>query len=204
MKSYPSVSKNVIHTQIYAFDKLDGSNIRAEWKRKGKTGFYKFGSRNQLISDEQPFLTEAPELIREKYEEELSRIFTKERYDEATVFFEFHGPNSFAGTHQKEQHTVTMFDVAPLRKGILYPADYLKLFGHLDIAKLLYRGNPTHDFTDSVLEGKLEGMTFEGVVCKAPNGCTPQPIMFKIKSNAWFSKLLDYCKGNAAMFARLA
>jgi len=109
MKSYPSIPKDIQHVQMYAFDKLDGSLVRAEWNRK--KNFHKFGSKSQLIAGDQPFLPEAPELIRAKYEKDLADLFKKERYEEATVFFEFFGANSFAGTHQVEQHTVTMLDV---------------------------------------------------------------------------------------------
>lgn len=186
---------------MYAFDKLDGSQVRAEWNRK--KSFHKFGSKSQLIAGDQPWLPEAPELVRAKYEQSLSDIFKKERYEEATVFFEFYGPNSFAGHHQVEQHTVTLLDVNPFKKGILYPAEFLKLYGHLDIAKLLYRGNPTSDFIEQVKMGTLEGMTFEGVVCKAPNGRTPMPLMFKIKNLAWIDKLKEFCKGDERLFNEL-
>lgn len=202
MKDYPTIPKDVRHVPVYAFDKLDGSNVRAEWSRK--KGFHKFGSRTQLISDEQPFLTEAPDLIRAKYEKDVTDILRKERCESAILFFEFWGQNSFAGTHVVEPHTVTLFDVAPYKKGILYPADYLKLFMGLDIAKLLYYGNPTQEFCEMVSGSTLDGMTFEGVVCKAPNGRTPTPIMFKVKSNAWVTKLKDYCKGDEQLFDRLA
>lgn len=201
MKDYPSVSKDVRHIPVYAFDKLDGSNIRAEWSRK--KGFHKFGSRTKLISDESLFLTEAPDLIRAKYEQAVTGILRKERHESAILFFEFLGPSSFAGTHIQEQHTVTLFDVAPYKKGILYPAEYLKLFGHLDIAPLLYYGNPTADFLESVYSGVLDGMTLEGVVCKAPNGRTPEPIMFKVKSRAWIEKLKQHCNGNEQLFQKL-
>jgi hypothetical protein len=44
MKTYPSISRDIVGQPIYAFDKLDGSNIRAEWSKKN--GFHKFGSRD--------------------------------------------------------------------------------------------------------------------------------------------------------------
>ena len=43
MKQYPTIPKTIQSIDIIAFDKLDGSNIRAEWNPK--KGFYKFGSR---------------------------------------------------------------------------------------------------------------------------------------------------------------
>jgi len=201
MKAYPSISADRQNIPVYAFDKKDGSQIRAEWDRKKL--FHKFGSKTQLISDEQPFLKMAPTLVKEKYEKDLSDLFKKERFESVTCFFEFHGPNSFAGQHVDEAQTVTLFDVNPFKKGILAPRDYLKLVGNLDICKLLYHGNCNSEFVDSVKNGTLEGMTFEGVICKAPNGKTPLPIMFKIKNIAWIEKLKTYCKGDVALFHEL-
>jgi len=44
MKSYPSIpGKHTNGIPLTVFDKLDGSNIRAEWSKK--RGFYKFGTR---------------------------------------------------------------------------------------------------------------------------------------------------------------
>jgi len=40
MLEYPTIKKEVINIPIYAFDKIDGSNIRVEWGPKN--GFYKF------------------------------------------------------------------------------------------------------------------------------------------------------------------
>ena len=51
MKSYRSIpfaNKIPENETFYVFDKLDGSNIRAEWNPK--KGFYKFGSRSQLLT----------------------------------------------------------------------------------------------------------------------------------------------------------
>lgn len=62
MKHYPTIPKTVIHdVDVHVFDKLDGSNIRAEWNPK--KGFYKFGSRKQLI-DEDTFLGKSIDLIK--------------------------------------------------------------------------------------------------------------------------------------------
>lgn len=201
MKSYPSISKEIQHVQGYAFDKKDGSNVRCEWNKK--KGFHKFGSKTQLIATDQLFLHEAPDLIKAKYEKQMHDIYVKERYEEATAFFEFHGPSSFAGVHQIEQHDVTLFDVNVYKRGILYPAEYLKLFGHLDICQLLYRGNPNEEFVRAVKESTLEGMTEEGVIFKAPNGKTPMPLMFKIKSVRWIDRLRAFCAGNERLFNEL-
>jgi hypothetical protein len=72
MKSYPSIPKKVSEDPVYLFDKLDGSNIRAEWTKKN--GFAKFGTRNRLMSPEEPFGKAIP-LIMDTYAQDLEKIF---------------------------------------------------------------------------------------------------------------------------------
>ena len=70
-----------------AFDKPDGSNIRAEWSKK--TGFYKYGSRNVLIDKSHPFLGEAIPLfentLAEKVEKALRDTKGMPKFDSALV-----------------------------------------------------------------------------------------------------------------------
>ena len=202
MKQYPSMTADIRRSlPVYAFNKLDGSNIRAEWSRKN--GFYKFGSRKVLIDATHP-LGEAEKLICTKYEDDLSKIFRKARFERVIVFFEFLGENSFAGRHTEEEHDVVLFDVNPYKKGILPPADFLKLVGHLHVPDVLYHGNVTQEFEESVLASTLEGMSFEGVVCKTKNPKrTPLPLMFKIKSRVWRERLKVYCAGDDELYRRL-
>ena len=117
MKEYPSIANVVQNIPVYAFDKIDGSNIRAEWSRKKE--FYKFGSRHRLLGDDDPLLGEAIEIINNKYHDDLSRIFVNQRHERCIVFFEFYGANSFAGNHCDEPHDVKLIDVNPYKKGIL-------------------------------------------------------------------------------------
>lgn len=204
MKSYPSISKDIRHgVYIYAFDKLDGSNIRAEWNLK--KGFHKFGSRTQLIDQNNSPLGQSIEIIKSKYEKDLSDIFKKQRWIDVLCFFEFHGPNSFAGIHYHEEHTVTLIDVNPYKQGILEPSYFIKYFGHLDIPKVLYEGFASSDLFDQVKTSILPNMTLEGVVCKGPNDKKMKlPVMFKIKSQAWLDKLKEHCKENVALFNKLS
>lgn len=122
------------------FDKLDGSNIRAEWSRK--QGFYKFGTRTRLVDKTDPILGCTPDLIVDKYGEDLDRIYRDNRYERAIAFFEFWGPNSFAGTHDLSStlNTVTLFDVAPYKKGILPPREFLRFVENLDVPAILHAG----------------------------------------------------------------
>lgn len=207
MEQYHSIDRDIVGSKhIYAFDKIDGSNIRAEWgRKKGKWGeFWKFGTRTQLLDETNKDFGEAVGLVRNKYEEALTAIFRKQQWEKVTCFFEFWGPNSFAGMHQSEPHTVTLFDIKVFKKGFLLPRDYLKLVGNLDIAKLLYQGNANEPFVQSVRDGSLSGMTFEGVVCKGNEYKTPgMPWMFKVKNSAWIAKLKDKCKGDEKLFEKL-
>lgn len=204
MKHYPSITKEIRHdVEIIAFDKLDGSNIRAEWN--SKKGFYKFGTKNQLMdAKSQPFGIACP-MIKDKYEAELAKVFQEYKWKDAICFFELHGPSSFAGQHNfEEKLDVTLIDVNPYKQGILFPEEFVSLFGHLDIAKVLYRGYVTTELFDKVKQSTLEGMTCEGVVCKAASDTNAKmPIMFKIKSKVWLEKLKVYCKGNEKLFAML-
>lgn len=205
MKSYPSIDRHInSDVHIYAFDKLDGSNIRAEWS--AKRGFYKFGTRNQLMDESTKPFGQAIPIIRDKYEEWLAMVFKEQEWRDVICFFEFHGPNSFAGNHlETDEKTVTLFDVNPYKEGILEPRDFIKLFGHLDTPKVLFEGKVNSTFVDEVKASSLEGMTFEGVVCKGQNDKkTKMPIMFKIKSRAWLDKLKTFCKGDENLFNRLA
>src|ERR1700690_1542048 len=120
MKSYPSISKDIRNDlYIYAFDKLDGSNIRAEWNPK--KGFYKFGTRTQLIDSGSQF-GKFINLIKNKYEKDLSLICQKQKWESAIFFFEYYGPSSFAGSHSNDElQTVTLFDANPYKHGLLEP-----------------------------------------------------------------------------------
>lgn len=197
VKHYPSIAyATECHLDIVAFDKLDGSNIRAEWSNK--KGWYKFGTRKRLVDETDPLFGKAPKLIQDKYGEDLAAALKANGFDRAMCFFEFWGPKSFAGMHDvNDDLTVTLFDIAPFNQGILEPERYLKVAGHLDIAKVLYQGPCTESFIQSVRGSTLPGMTFEGVICKAKNDKkTKMPVMFKQKSAAWLDKLNAYCGDN--------
>ncbi|HEX5187500.1 MAG TPA: hypothetical protein VFV86_11480 [Nitrososphaeraceae archaeon] len=201
MKSYPSITKEVRQDiYIYAFDKLDGSNIRAEWNYK--KGFYKFGTRNQLTDEKTMPFGRAIPLLKEKYEADLTAVFAEQHWRDSLCFFEYHGPSSFAGNHNfEEKMDITLIDVNPFKEGILPPTEFIKYFGHLDIAKVLYEGHVNVELFDKVKNSALNGMTFEGCVCKGiDNG---KLVMFKIKSKAWYDKLKHYCKDDDALFKKL-
>lgn len=200
MKSYPSIPKEIrTDIYIYAFEKLDGSMIRCEWNNK--KGFYKFGSRTQLIDETMPFGQSIP-LIKEKFEEDLALVFNEQKYKEAICFFEYYGPSSFAGSHNFEEiMTATLLDVNPYKKGMLPPTEFIKLFKHFDIPKVLFEGYVTEDLVDKIKQSTLKGMPLEGVVCKGVHKNIP--IMFKIKSQLWLNKLKEHCEGDMSLFNKL-
>lgn len=201
MKSYPTIGTKFERTKIVTFDKLDGSNIRAEWSKK--KGFYKFGSRNKLIDNKHPMLGESIDLIMEKYQKPLGTIFSDKKWERSVAFFEFYGENSFAGSHEDEEHVVTLIDVNVYKRGMLEPLYFVELFEEIGIPKVLYKGVLDERLVTDVKSGTLDGMTFEGVVCKYLRKKNNVVKMFKIKNRSWINKLKEKCDGNDALFRRL-
>ena len=182
---------------IYAFNKIDGSNIRAEWSRK--RGLYKFGSRRRLLGTDQDELVEAEPLIR-AHEDRIAHVCKKNRWERIVLFYEFAGPNSSFGNHiVDDEHQVWLIDAAPYKKGVLPPREFIEHFSDLNPAPLLYRGNCNNGFVQSVKDGTLDGMGSEGVVCKA-KGKGNTIVMFKIKSDSWYQRLREYCRGDDKLF----
>jgi len=202
LEIYPTIPTTVIDTPIYAFDKLDGSNIRAEWSRK--TGFSKFGTRKRLLDPSEKPFGEAVELFMNKYADDLEQIYRKQKFERTTAFFEFGGPNSFAGFHEQEEHDVVLFDLHVYRQGILPPKEFLKLFDNrVHITPVLFMGKPTQALKDKVRASTLKGMTFEGIVCKGGFDHRRRPIVFKMKSEAWFAKLRKKYGHDEALLQKL-
>ena len=196
MKQYLSIPATPAYgCYSYLFDKLDGSNIRAEWDKK--KGFWKFGSRRRLLGTDQEFLNGADELIKNKYEEGISKVFEKQRHQQAIAYFEFYGKNSFAGFHYDEPHEVTLIDVNPYKRGITNPDEFIDLYGHLGIPELIYKGNFNKIIEEQIRKKELEGITFEGVVGKIKVENKQQhPKMFKVKTYQWLERLKKLCDEN--------
>lgn len=123
-------------------------------------------------------------------QDEINKSLKDLRAEEATLFFEFYDPTSFAGTHYAEPHQVSLIDVSIHNKGFVNPNDFVKQFKSIPQAKMLYYGNPNAQFLEAVRSGTLEGMTFEGVVCKATRSKSSHPVTsFKVKNQAWIDRL---------------
>jgi hypothetical protein len=204
MKEYPSIPSasdilarpdDYLGRPFVAFDKLDGSNIRAEWDHK--KGWHRFGSRRRLLDPSVPFLGEAIRLILDGYGDGLARAFAdyplSRRPREATVYFEFLGPHSFAGIHDpaelgvpaNEPFRVVLIDVNLHRRGLVCADEFVQRFGHLGIPRVVHRGVLTREFVADVRAGRYgDG---EGVICKG--GEAHGRWMAKVKTDAYRCRL---------------
>lgn len=173
------------------FDKLDGNQIRAEWNRKRK--WYKFGTRTRLLDESDAEYGCAIGLFMEKYADDLTRAIFDQKVQHAISFLELHGPNSFCGIHVPgETLTVTLFDVDLNKRGIMPPYDFLRMFGHLDVPRVLYEGEYNQKLIDKV-RAEIYPVTFEGVVCKGvypgSKSANHRLWMSKIKTIRWLNAL---------------
>lgn len=114
MKQYPSIpglSKAPLGKKGIAFYKYDGSNLRWEWSRK--RGFYKTGTRTELLDPTNPILGGAVELFHDLYAKSISEVLKDIEKERAVVFTEYFGPSSFAGTHVPgDKMELKLFDVS--------------------------------------------------------------------------------------------
>lgn len=199
MKTYHSIPKfneDYFGKYIFAFDKIDGSNFRAEWDRKLSkksrftNGFGKFGTRGETIKNTRNPFYEGVEIFKDKYSEELDNIFrTHKRFlniDKITVYGEFFGSKSFAGTHDwKEPHDVKLFDIFLYKKDYLAPSEFIKIFENLDICKPIFQGEFSKHFVNMIEDNYFD--LKEGVVCKGSED--KKVFMFKIKTNKWINRV---------------
>jgi hypothetical protein len=211
MKDYPSIlsavdllarSQDYLGRPFVAFDKLDGSNIRAEWQRK--RGWHLFGSRRRLLDESQPLLGRAVGLIRDRYAEPLARVLVDDPafrgVQQATAYFEFLGPHSFAGLHDpadlgvpaNEPLRVVLIDVNLHRRGLVSAEEFIARFGHLGIPRVVHRGVLTRAFIEDVRAGQFGSS--EGVVCKG--GEWHGRWMAKIKTNAYLDRLRAFFRSD--------
>jgi hypothetical protein len=174
--------------EIWAFDKKDGQNLRFE--ANFKRGFYKFGSRTQMISDKDEQFGIGVNLFMEKYSEPLMNIFAKNwgknKFANFTVFAELVGENSFAGRHDpNDELDVILFDVWIYQKGWVQPQRFIDEFGHLGIPDLIYQGELTEEFISDIQENKFN--LTEGVIAKGIE--KNDTFMMKIKTKSWLRRV---------------
>lgn len=187
MIEYPSIIgvSKAPRKPCIAFEKLDGSNVRYYWNRKH--GFHKTGTRRQMVDISTPgwndvimkFLPLNPI---------LQKIFEKEfRNDGVTVFCEYFGENSFAGSHnENDSKQVIPFDIYVDKKGFVEPRRFLKLLrDKVPIPKVVYEGNLNDSFIEQVRNNEF-GLK-EGVVCKGTEN--KKVWMCKIKTLEYLNKI---------------
>lgn len=201
MKTYHSIEKNIedyIGQHVFAFDKIDGSNFRAEWSRKLSkkskftNGFGKFGTRTEMIKNSTHPFIEAVDIFENKYAERLDKIFNEEKIfrgvDIITVYAEFYGEHSFAGQHDwKEEHDLVIFDMFLYKKDFLKPRDFIDIFNHLDIPTIIYNGILDQYIIEKIrsnLFGLKEGVVFKGVQDN-------KVFMTKLKTDSWIKRVRE-------------
>lgn len=188
MKSYPKIpyfNQGIFGQTVWAFDKLDGSNIRCEWNRK--RGWYKFGTRNNMIDQNNPQFGEAITIFLDKYGEDLTRVFKKSysNVESIVVFGEYFGENSFAGLHFDEPKDVVIFDVNLYKRGLIGPREFIQNFGDLEIPKLIYKGEYNTDLIERIRNNHFD--LKEGVICKGVH--RDEVWMTKIKTKEWLERV---------------
>lgn len=196
MKQYLSIPKESnTCTSVYVFDKLDGSNIRAEWNNK--RGFYKFGSRKRLIDSQTKFLGEAIGIISSDFAYVDSWLKNK-GVKQAICYFEFYGDNSFAGQHVEEPHGCVLLDIELANNGFISPDVIVNEFeGRVPLPKTIFADRMlTDEDVKAIVSGQTPGITFEGVVCKAKKQSEKSfhLTMFKIKTQKWIDKVKSLYK----------
>ena len=206
MKKYPSIPSKILYdVPVAIYQKVDGSQVRVAWN--SQRGFYKFGSRNGLISTKDPILGKIPNIFMDKYSKDLSKVFKKNGWTQAVAFCEFWGPNSFAGTHNiNDKHTVTLFDIYVEKRGFLFPDEFSLISYRVEETPevLALTTTITTHLETRIRNNLVWGDTHaEGVVCKSVTSNLGRPIMFKIKTDQWIRRLYTYCKGNYRRFYEL-
>jgi hypothetical protein len=191
MKQYHSIpyyNQVPFGINCYAFDKLDGSNVRFEFSKK--RGWYKFGTRTQMISESDPNFGLAIPLFLEKYGDDLESVFRKKysNIESFVVFGEFFGENSFAGQHvTSDKKDIVIFDINLYKRGFIKPDEFLDNFGHTDIPELVYKGVYDLELIHEIRNSNLK----EGVICKGVRKTKGDELiwMTKIKTNEWLQKV---------------
>jgi hypothetical protein len=196
VKQYPTIphwKQAPLGRPCVAFDKLDGSNIRAEWSQK--RGWSKFGSRQHLIDASDLQLGYAVTLFEQLFAEELARRFSARVWKKLgvrsfIVFLEYVGPSSFAGNHwdPPELMDLVLLDVNPTPRDFLPPKEFLAEFGDLNIPAVVYEGNFNRELVEQVRTGTVNGhLLSEGIVAKGKHG--KELWMAKAKTDAWIMRL---------------
>lgn len=209
MKEYPSINGSAnlpvsLNEPCVAFYKYDGSNLRWEWSRK--RGYFKYGTRHKLFDIKEPLYSQAIPIFNNGIGPVVEKLLTSEfkGLQEFTVYTEFFGQSSFAGTHVLEEpKELKLIDVNIFKKGLIDLNTFIKLFDDYDFsAKIIYSGNLNKSFITDVREGRYD--VDEGVVCKGIYTGSyrhHQRWMVKIKTYQYLQKLKDTFKDDWIKYA---
>ncbi len=205
MKSYieiPGPSK-APNGSCIAFVKYDGSNLRFLWSKKHRKnenlGWIRQGTRNCLFDTNDLQWGASFSLFMKLHAEKIAKILIDHKdyrgVEEAVVFCEYFGKDSFAGWHDYEalnrgEAELKLFDVNIHKKGFVTPRDFVRNFEYENVAEVVYEGNFGVQFIEDVKSGKYP--VIEGVVAKGifSHGKPPHNIwMAKVKTKSWIEKL---------------
>jgi hypothetical protein len=190
--------------QCVAFEKLDGTNIHIVYSKGQWVGF---GTRR----DRFPSTEQGAESFGQAHPElkgvldadtdmlwELNKYLDgNPKYNEAKeviIFFEYCGPNSFAGQHSpKDEKHLYLIDVQ-INDKILPPEEFLQDFDNFksQMPKVIFKGKFTGQLFVDVRKNKYN--LKEGVVVKGVVG--DQVYMAKIKTEAYLERLKKEFKDN--------
>jgi hypothetical protein len=203
--AYPKIpdSKNVPLAKCVAFEKYDGTNLHWIWEPE--LGWYAFGTRRDRFDlDDRgiaefnavhPGLEAATALFFQDFARSLEAIFRVNplyRCPEITVFTEFFGTNSFAGTHEPDDPKQLILLDVQTDMSMVDPQQFVRDFSTVKIARVIYSGKLTGKFIHDIRASKYD--VAEGVVCKGSNASGVW--MAKIKTDAYMKRLQQAFKDN--------
>jgi hypothetical protein len=189
LKQYPSIPtfEEVgipINNDCIAFEKIDGSNMRAEWSNKK---WCKFGTRTRLVDQSDCIFGKFQGIFIDTLSDEISKFLIDNKIQKAIAFSEFYGEHSFAGRHNIEDDMkLAFFDLWIEKKGFVPPREFIKSFSILNIPKVVYEGKLDLNFVNDVKIGVFD--VNEGVVAKGGKNLKTY-FAIKIKTNAYLEKI---------------
>lgn len=195
---YPKIPENkqVPLDKCIVFQKYDGTNLHWNWTL-GK-GWHSFGTRRTEFpltklgifefNTEHSELKDATDIFNEIFRDRLTVLLCQNIsffYKKITIFTEFLGPNSFAGSHDLyDTHELVLIDVSANDK-IISPYKLQKDFIDFRLAEVIYTGKYSGKLTKDVYDGKYN--VNEGVVVK---GMLDEGVfMTKIKTKEYLKKI---------------
>jgi len=199
---YPKISENTncFLDKCIAFEKYDGTNLHWCWNLNN--GWHLFGTRRTQFSlnrigipefeEIHPELSNTICLFNDKLRDTLTSLLCQHKSycnSNITIFTEFYGPNSFAGGHSdndedNDRQDLVIIDIA-INNKIISPEVLIKDFAAFNVARIVYRGKYTGQFTKDVRDGKYN--VDEGVVCKGI--VNNEVFMTKVKTNDYLRRL---------------